>query len=207
MYGIIGAGRGCYEIIDLINFSQPNPSVTEIWDDIKGPQTDLKTKIQIINKINPELYYIISPGDPRIRKILYNKTKREAKYIQAVVGKNVHAGSRVIYGEGLILQNDATLACDSKVGKHVFINFKAGIGHDSNIGDLCFIGAMVDVMGYVKLGEGVMLGCGALILPDVEVGEWSKIGAGSVVTKNIPPYEVWVGNPAKFLRKNEVEFK
>ena len=36
-----------------------------------------------------------------------------------------------------------------------------------------------------------------------EMGEYAMIGAGSVVTKNIPAGELWVGNPARFVRKIE----
>ena len=39
-----------------------------------------------------------------------------------------------------------------------------------------------------------------------DLGEFETIGAGSVVTKNVPPHEVWGGNPAVFLRnKHENE--
>ena len=40
-----------------------------------------------------------------------------------------------------------------------------------------------------------------IIICGVTIGEGALIGAGSVVTKNVPAGEVWVGNPAKFLRK------
>ena len=45
------------------------------------------------------------------------------------------------------------------------------------------------------------IGANATILCGVTIGEASMVGAGSVVTKDVPPGEVWVGNPAKFLRK------
>ncbi len=209
-YGIIGAGRGCYEIADLINFMNDGFTIGELWDENKSG-IDSRLNIKVTNKINPSLYYIISPGEPITRKKLYEKTSGEAKYMDCAMGKNVHIGSRAvigkIIGEGLILQSSVVISCDVKIGKHVFLNFRSGIGHDSTIGDFCFIGTNTTLMGYVKVGEGVMIGCGANILPDVEIGDWSVIGAGSVVTKNVPPNEVWVGNPAKFLRKNEVEFK
>ena len=39
------------------------------------------------------------------------------------------------------------------------------------------------------------------ILPGITIGENAMIGAGSVVTKNVPAGEIWVGNPARFLKK------
>lgn len=45
------------------------------------------------------------------------------------------------------------------------------------------------------------IGSNATILCGIKIGENSIIGAGSVVTKDIPANEVWVGNPAKYLKK------
>ena len=45
------------------------------------------------------------------------------------------------------------------------------------------------------------IGAGTTILPGLVIGENAMIGAGSVVTKSVPAGEIWVGNPAKFLRK------
>lgn len=52
----------------------------------------------------------------------------------------------------------------------------------------------------VKIGKDVFIGARCIILKGVEIGECSIIGAGSVVTKSIPPYEIWGGNPAKFIK-------
>lgn len=47
---------------------------------------------------------------------------------------------------------------------------------------------------------GASIGANATILGGLTIGMNSLIGAGSVVTKDIPANEVWVGNPAKFLK-------
>ena len=49
--------------------------------------------------------------------------------------------------------------------------------------------------------KGASIGANATILCGITIGENAMIGAGSVVTKDVPAGEVWVGNPAKFLRK------
>lgn len=55
--------------------------------------------------------------------------------------------------------------------------------------------------GPVSIQEGAWLGTHVVVLPGVTVGRGAIIGAGSVVTKNIPPFEVWGGVPARFLKK------
>ena len=49
--------------------------------------------------------------------------------------------------------------------------------------------------------KGASIGANATIICGITIGEGSMIGAGSVVTKDVPAGEIWVGNPAKFLRK------
>ena len=45
------------------------------------------------------------------------------------------------------------------------------------------------------------IGTNSIICSNVTIGEGAIVGAGSVVTKDIPPYEVWAGNPAHFIKK------
>jgi acetyltransferase-like isoleucine patch superfamily enzyme len=52
----------------------------------------------------------------------------------------------------------------------------------------------------VSIGNHVFIGAHSTILKGVSIGDNSIIGAGSVVTKNVPPNEIWGGNPAKFIK-------
>jgi len=53
---------------------------------------------------------------------------------------------------------------------------------------------------FVVIGSDVLVGTYAIILPGVTVGHGAIIGAGSVVTRDIPPYAVAAGVPARILR-------
>ncbi|MFM2149152.1 MAG: hypothetical protein RLZZ187_1458 [Pseudomonadota bacterium] len=52
----------------------------------------------------------------------------------------------------------------------------------------------------VTLGHDVWLGHGVIVLPGVSIGTGAAIGAGAVVTKDIQPFAVAVGNPARVIR-------
>ena len=110
------------------------------------------------------------------------------------------------------------------IGKHCKISSHTFICEGVTIGNNCFIGHGVmfindnypratDSKGRLqtasdwagrfvktKIGNKVSIGSNTTILGDVTIGEGSIIGAGSVVTKNIPKGQIWVGNPARFLR-------
>ena len=56
------------------------------------------------------------------------------------------------------------------------------------------------IKGPVHIKEGVWLASRCIILPGVTIGKHSVVGAGSVVTKDIPNYQLWAGNPAKYIK-------
>ena len=56
------------------------------------------------------------------------------------------------------------------------------------------------VIKPVRVGKGADIGVNAVLLPGVTVGEGAIVGAGAVVTKDVAPYAIVAGVPAKFLR-------
>ena len=109
----------------------------------------------------------------------------------------------------------------AKIHSHVWIGKEVSIGSNVlmqayvfipdrvTIGDRVFIGPRVTftnekhplsgVWQDTVVKNDVCIGAGAIILPGVTLGEGCVVGAGSVVTKDIPPGETWVGNPARKL--------
>lgn len=80
----------------------------------------------------------------------------------------VHIGNNVFIGPSVAFVNDHTPRSQQYPAKHI----------GATLEDYVSIGANATIMGAITIGEGAM------------------IGAGSVVTKNIPPYTLWYGNPA-----------
>lgn len=55
--------------------------------------------------------------------------------------------------------------------------------------------------GDTVIGNDVWIGAEAMIMPGIKIADGAVIGARSVITKNIGPYEIWAGNPAKCIKK------
>lgn len=64
----------------------------------------------------------------------------------------------------------------------------------------CTVDAQTDVMVLVKGGTFQMGRIAATILPGVHLGYGCIVGANAVVTKDVPPYAIVAGNPAKIIK-------
>lgn len=123
---------------------------------------------------------------------------------------NIHVGNNVyIGGDAMFMCTRAKIFLGNNImfGPHVFIITG---GHRMNI-----IGKyMIDVKDKDKLPEDdrdviirddVWIGASSIILRGVTVGEGSIIAAGSVVTKDVMPYSIVGGSPAKILKMRFTE--
>lgn len=103
-------------------------------------------------------------------------------------GNVVGDGSRIHAGSFLEL---------TTLGKRVFIGPNVVFTDDPHPVNpsrrTCFGGAVVE--------DEAVIGANVTVLPHIRIGKRAVAGAGSVVTKDIPTGEVWVGNPARFLKK------
>lgn len=61
--------------------------------------------------------------------------------------------------------------------------------------------------GKTVIGNDVWIGDNVLILPNINIGDGAILGGGAVVTKDIEPYTIVAGNPAKIIRKRFTEDK
>ena len=56
-------------------------------------------------------------------------------------------------------------------------------------------------LAKTKIGDKSWIGYGSIILPGVEVGEGAVVGAGSVVSRDVQPWTIVAGNPARLIRE------
>lgn len=114
---------------------------------------------------------------------------------------------KIIIGDNTGISNTAiTSETCVRIGKNVMIGAGCKI-YDTDFHPLELEYRVGENLDYSKnrtapivIKDGVFIGASSIILKGVTIGEESIIGAGSVVTKDVPPREVWAGNPAKFLK-------
>lgn len=133
---------------------------------------------------------ILAPLNYRIiRPVLW-------RWMGARVGKNCYIGYEVY----IDLNNAKLITVEDNVhiDERCFL-----LCHKRDLSNY-YYGEDYSKLGYkegpIHICTGASVGSGSMILPGVTVGEGAIIGAGSLVTKDVPPWTIVVGRPAKVLR-------
>ena len=106
----------------------------------------------------------------------------------------IYAGAKI--GKGCKIQVGARIFGGVTLGKYVFV------GPNATFTNVKYPRATKDADHFelTKVGDMATIGAGAVILCGIEIGEGAFVGAGAVVTKDVPPFKVVVGNPARIVR-------
>lgn len=123
----------------------------------------------------------------------------------AVIGENCNICSHCFIENKVYIGNNVTIKSGVKIWDGVTIEDNVFVGANvSFTNDLYPRSKQYDYEFLsTKVCKGASIGANAVILPGITIGERAIVGAGSVVTRDIPSDEIWVGNPASFLRKIE----
>jgi len=154
----------------------------------------------------------------RFLKYLRDLYLAKVKWRKFNIGPHFHAGrgvalwakNRISIGQNFYIGRYSQIECDADIGNDViFGNYVALVGkydhHYQQIGKATRLASQIRDADYswkgltssVRIGDDVWVGYGAIILSGVEIGDGSIVAAGSVVTKNVEPYSIVGGNPAK----------
>jgi acetyltransferase-like isoleucine patch superfamily enzyme len=146
-------------------------------------------------------------------------------HLRAVTKSNVHFTSKICSGSHILNSN---IEKYTDIGYDCFI-MNASIGSFCSFGSNINIGGANHTIDWVStspvfnknkdhlkkkfsnhefnpysktiIGNDVWIANNVSIKAGINIGDGAVIGIGSVVTKNVNPYEIWAGNPAKLIRK------
>lgn len=197
----------------------------------------IKEKIKSDERLKKIAFWMLMPShDPRPRWWLRNfvnpfkhkkgkgtKIRRFARldtfpYNEFVIGErslvedytiinnavgDVIIGSEVVVGMGTVLIGPLQIGNDVILAQHIVIS---GLNHGFTEMSLPFSKQKVECK-KITIENNVWIGANCVVTSGVTISKNSIIGAGSVVTKDIPPYSIAVGNPAKVVKRYNIDEK
>jgi UDP-2-acetamido-3-amino-2,3-dideoxy-glucuronate N-acetyltransferase len=117
------------------------------------------------------------------------------------IGRNVYIGPGVVIGNSVKIQNNALIYEPAIVENGVFIGPGVIFTNDLNPRSINSDGSRKTDLDWEKTGvvarQGSSIGAGSICIAPVIINEWAMIAAGSVVTKEVEPFALVAGVPAK----------
>lgn len=137
------------------------------------------------------------------------------------IGRGTRIWQFVVILADAVIDEECNINChtfienDVQIGKRVTIKSGVYLWDGMRIMDDAFIGPNVTFINdkyprskhypsnfqHITVGKGASIGANATILGGVSIGDYALIGAGSVVTKNVEPFTLVRGNPARVAGK------
>jgi UDP-N-acetylglucosamine acyltransferase len=155
-----------------------------------GPNVVIGTPAQdnsnMVRKRIPSYYFVEDlKGNGYLNEYLWNSPQ----------GEGVIIGDNTIVREHSAIQQGTVR--ETYVGSNVFLMHKTHIGHDVYVGDYVNMAPSVVIAGHCSIFDRANLGMAVVVHQRKKIGSGAMVGMNSTVTKDIRPYELCYGSPAK----------
>lgn len=198
-----GFGRELYQWVLDINSHGGALEVLGFLDDSTPVDTDVAGQ-RVLGHLAkvwdyPGVRFALAVNTPSARQRLVETLDLPDTSWVDIIHPSATRGERCEAGPGLIMCPHSGISVDIKMGCHVQLNSRCGIGHDAVLGDYCSLGPNSIVLGGAKLGDRVYLGSNSVVLPNAKLGNDVTIGANSNAMKTVPNGVTIYGSPGKRL--------
>ncbi|AOR67904.1 transferase [Burkholderia stabilis] len=189
------AGR--YRIAGLIDAFRPRGEET-LGYAVLGTERDLPQLIDTHGLAG----VLVAIGDNHARETVTATLAALAPGLPCVSAVHPSAciGKASTIGAGTVVMAGAVINPCCTIGEGCIVNTNASLDHDGVMEDFSSLAPGVVTGGNCRIGQGAAVGLGAMLRHRIAVGEHSVVGAGAVVLRDVAPYTVAYGNPARRVR-------
>ncbi|MBC1795571.1 2,3,4,5-tetrahydropyridine-2,6-dicarboxylate N-acetyltransferase [Listeria booriae] len=133
----------------------------------------------------------------------------DMKNINARIEPGAVIRDQVEIGDNAVIMMGASINIGSVIGEGTMIDMNVVLGGRATVGKNCHVGAGSVLAGVVEppsaqpviIEDDVVIGANVVVLEGVRVGKGAVVAAGAIVTKDVAPYTVVAGIPAKEIKK------
>ncbi|MEK5184208.1 2,3,4,5-tetrahydropyridine-2,6-dicarboxylate N-acetyltransferase [Solibacillus sp. FSL R5-0691] len=132
----------------------------------------------------------------------------DMKKINARIEPGAIIRDQVTIGDNAVIMMGAIINIGAEIGAKTMIDMGAVLGGRATVGDNCHIGAGTVLAGVVEppsalpvvVEDDVVIGANAVVLEGVRIGKGAVVAAGAIVIKDVEPYTVVAGVPARQIK-------
>lgn len=139
-------------------------------------------------------------GDNRPRQRLYTLALSHGLKPLTILHPTAIVSPWATLGAGCQLLPGVIVNAGAALGENVLVNSGAIVEHDCVVGDHAHIATGARLASTVQIGALAHVGAGATVRQVARIGEGAVVGAGAVVVKDVSPWTVVIGVPARVLR-------
>ncbi|MGA2052051.1 MAG: acetyltransferase [Opitutales bacterium] len=210
---IVGAGGFGMEVLWVVSriSAALGPSgwnVIGFVDDKSALQGVRVDGVQVLGKVNEfleryagqKLYFHCAIGKNRHRQRLAELFESHGFLPATLIDPLAAVSPHAEIGLGSYIAPQVCVAPLAKVGRHVLINMGSSVGHHCQVDDYAQACPGTRMNGKCVVEKLAFLGSNVTLQPGKRVGEGATVGASSFVLRNVPPYSLVMGVPARLMQ-------
>lgn len=215
IFGLVGKsgfGREVMPLVKQFYNRDANATVEPVYVDASVGSGEvggdkLLSECHFLGLGEQEKYFNVAIADHTARMAVAERFIKSGCMPQSIVSGNSMIFERVEIDVGAIICSFSHITSDVRIGKFFHLNIYSYVAHDSVIGDYVTFAPQVCCNGNVHIDDYAYIGTGAILKQGnpgkpLKIGKGAVVGMGAVVTKDVAPFEVVVGNPARSLRRD-----
>lgn len=185
--------------------------VVGFYDDFQ--KSDTVNNIPVLGKLNAiiddfknnlfeSLVCAIGYNHFEFREHVYNKYHHEEGIpFSTIIDKSCHIDATAKIGEGVVIFPSSLVDKGSVIEDNVLINVGVTIAHDSRVKSHSFLSPRVAMAGFSTIGKRCMIGINSTIIDNISICDDTRVGGGTLLIHDVTEKGLYVGVPAKFVKK------
>jgi len=146
--------------------------------------------------------FIVAVGDPLLRREWLGRIAGAGGRLVNLIHPSVSCSPSARLGEGIMICPYTIIYPGVEIADGCLIEGRCTLGPEVSVMTVCVIAEGAILGLQTRIGADSFVGSAAVTRPGVTIGQGCLIGMNSTVTRDIPPFKVAVGSPARVLRDN-----